>query len=141
MLKESKIWNKIMKINNIFKIIGIVSIIVPIPVISFFIKPIYTLLSNEPVYYNIYYNINYIFLIGIEIINIVTTIIIFIKKEKLKKCFIIIYCLYIIISALIPIYHINYATTPTDGPVDLMGVAVVDMYWNIYGIDISWIIN
>ena len=135
MFKESKIWNKIMKINNIFKIIGIVSIIVPIPVILFFIKP-YTLLSNEA-----YYNINYIFLIGIEIINIVTTIIIFIKKEKLKKCFIIIYCLYIIISALIPIYHIQETRAPTDGPVDLMGLAVVDMYWNIYGIDISWIIN
>lgn len=127
-----------MKINNIFKIIGICSIIAPIPVTLFFLKPTYNLLLSNNA---IYYDINYIFLIGIEIVNMITTIHIFIKKEKLKKSFIIIYCLYIIISALIPIYHIEDARTPTDGPVDLMGLAVVDMYWNIYGIDISLIIN
>ena len=138
MLKVSKICNKIMKINNILKIIGICSIIVPIPVTLVFLKPTYNLLLSNNA---IYYDINYIFLIGIEIVNMITTIHIFIKKEKLKKSFIIIYCLYIILSALIPIYHINDAITPTDGPVDLMGLAVVDMYWNIYGIDISWIIN
>lgn len=127
-----------MKINNIFKIIGICSIIAPIPVTLFFLKPTYNLLLSNNA---IYYDINYIFLIGIEIVNMITTIHIFIKKEKLKKSFIIIYCLYIIISALIPIYHIEDTRTPTDGPVDLMGLAVVDMYWNIYGIDISLIIN
>ena len=137
MVEESKIRKKIICINNIIKIIGICSIIVPIPVILFFIKPTYTLLSNDAVYYDI----NYIFLIGIEIVNVVTTIIIFIKKEKLKKSFIIIYCIYIILSLLIPIYHIRETRNPTESLSYLMGLEVVDKYNNIYGIDISGIIN
>lgn len=137
MVEESKIRKKIICINNIIKIIGICSIIVPIPVILFFIKPTYTLLSNDAVYYDI----NYIFLIGIEIVNVVTTIIIFIKKEKLKKSFIIIYCIYIILSALIPIYHIRETRNSTESLSYLMGLEVVDKYNNIYGIDISGIIN
>lgn len=67
-----------MKINNIFKIIGICSIIAPIPVTLFFLKPTYNLLLSNNA---IYYDINYIFLIGIEIVNMIT-IHIFIKKEK-----------------------------------------------------------
>lgn len=126
-----------MKTNKIFKIIGIISIIVPIVTILYFIKPTYTLLSNEAVYYDI----NYIFLIGIEIINIITTIIIFTKKEKLKKFFIIACCLYIILSALIPIYHIQDTITPSGPNSHLMGLGIVDKYKDIYGIDISWIIN
>lgn len=70
-----------------------------------------------------------------------TTIIIFIKKEKLKKSFIIIYCIYIILSALIPIYHIRETRNPTESLSYLMGLEVVDKYNNIYGIDISGIIN
>ena len=50
-----------MKINNIFKIIGICSIIAPIPVTLFFLKPTYNLLLSNNA---IYYDINYIFLIG-----------------------------------------------------------------------------
>lgn len=127
--------NRIVK--NKFKIIAILSIIVPILVILYFLKSNYTLLSNKAVCYDI----NYLFLIAIGIINIITTIIIFIKKEKLNKYFIIIYSLYIILSASIPIYHIKEERAPTGPFSHLMGVEIVDKYNDIYGINISWIIN
>ena len=40
-LKQNQLRRRIMKINNIFKIIGICSIIAPIPVTLFFLKPTY----------------------------------------------------------------------------------------------------
>ena len=123
--------------NNILKVLGIISILIPLIAIYIFVQPTYTLIQNGPTYYDI----NYVILIILEILNIFFTILLFIKKENIKKIICILYCIYIFISIMIPIYHIKDTRTPTGPNSNLMGLAVVDVYKDIYGIDISFMIK
>lgn len=123
--------------NNILRVIGIISIILPLILVFIFMQPTYTLIQNEATNYDI----NYVFLIILEIMNIIFTMLLFIKKENIKKWICILFCIYIIISVMIPIYHIKDTRTPTGFNSHLMGLAVVDVYNDMYGIDISFIIN
>lgn len=130
-----------MEDNKVFRVLSrIISLAITIiPIIMFFVflKPIYTILVNGPVYFDI----NYVLLISIEIINIAITVFLFTRKEKIKKIHVLIITLLIIISTLIPVYHVKDAKLPTGPKAYLMGTSVINLYKDIYGIDISALIN
>ena len=61
-------------------------------------------------------------------------------NEK-KKIFMFFILIFIIVSILIPIYHVEYTYAPTGPGSEFMGLALKKEIINIYGIDISGLIN
>ena len=81
--------------------------------------------------------INYIAFAIIECINIIILIYMSLHKFEIKKIMLIGIGIYIIISALIPVYRIQETFTPTGVNSHLMGIGLEINYVDIYGIHIS----
>lgn len=115
---------KIFEIKNIFRILGIIIIIIPLIVKKDF------------------YQTNEILFFIFEIISIVGTILLFIKKSNLKKIHIIIICIYILVSLLLPIHTVHITRTPSGHDSYLVGIELLGVKKiNFYGMDITKLIN
>ena len=86
-------------------------------------------------------HVNYIAFAIIECINIIILIYMLLHKFEIKKNMLIGIGIYIIISALIPVYCIQETVTPTGENSHLMGLGLKTSYVDIYGINISSIVN
>ena len=86
-------------------------------------------------------HVNYIAFAIIECINIIILIYMLLHKFEIKKGMLIGIGIYIIISALIPVYCIQETVTPIGENSHLMGLGLKTSYANIYGINISSIVN
>ena len=85
--------------------------------------------------------VNYIAFAIIECINIIILIYMLLHKFEVKKSMLIGIGIYIIISALIPVYCIQETVAPIGENSHLMGLGLKTSYWDIYGINISSIVN
>ncbi len=116
------------------KIISLITVIIPILELIifniFFRKNI--MLAEEN-------TVNYIVLILIECINIL--IYMLLHKFNIPKSGIICIGIYLMISALIPVYRISETYTPTGPNSHLMGLGLKIDYVDIYGINITSIID
>ena len=117
-----------MKNGKVLKIVWLISFIIPIVV--FVMTAI--VLSDT---YEIYSETYYLPLLIIEIINIIFGVLFF-RKNKITKSYVIIYLIFILITFFIPIYHNGNTYAPTGPNSHLMGVAFNERYLNIYGINI-----
>lgn len=86
-------------------------------------------------------HVNYIAFAIIECINIIILIYMLLHKFEVKKSMLIGIGIYIVISALIPVYCIQETVTPTGENSHLMGLGLKTSYVDIYGINISSIVN
>lgn len=84
---------------------------------------------------------NYIVFVIIECINIIILTCMSLKKFEVKKTMIIVCGIYLIISALIPVYRIDETFAPTGMNSHLMGLGLKRSYVDIYGINITNIVN
>ena len=122
-----------MKNGKVLKIVWLISFIISIVV--FVMTAI--VLSDT---YEIYNETYYLPLLIIEIINIIFGVLFF-RKNKITKSYVIIYLILILITFFIPIYHNGNTYAPTGPNSHLMGLAFNERYLNIYGINIIKIIN
>lgn len=122
-----------MKNGKVLKIVWLISFIISIVV--FVMTAI--VLSDT---YEIYNETYYLPLLIIEIINIIFGVLFF-RKNKITKSYVIIYLIFILITFFIPIYHNGNTYAPTGPNSHLMGLAFNERYLNIYGINIIKIIN
>ena len=126
-----------MKNTNLLKVLKILLILMTvIPLILIIIFNI--ILKNAFAVYN---STNFILFLIIELINIMLSIKFVVLKKDISKKTIILITIYLIITALIPIFHIgsNYALEGPDAY--LMGVALKENYIDIYGIDITYFVK
>lgn len=114
--------------NKIFKIIWIISFI--IPTITFLIVNII-----KKGTYEVYYSTNYLVLIIFGIINIIFGILLF--KKEVKNLILMLYIIFIIITLFTPVYHNVNTYAPTGPRSELMGLAFNERYLNAYGININ----
>ena len=119
-----------MKIKKFFQLISILFVIAPICMLLLF----NVILKDRFDSYNI---TNYIIFSVIEILNIVFVIIFFISKEKIRKLLIVLYIAYLIVSFLIPVFHLGYTYPPTGPNSELMGLCFEEEYRDVYGVDIT----
>ena len=121
---------------NLRKIISWIIVIVPI---------LWLIIFNIFFRYNMILDkanpVNYIAFAIIECINIIILIYMLLHKFEIKKSMLIGIGIYIIISALIPVYCIQETVTPTGENSHLMGFGLKMSYVDIYGINISSIVN
>lgn len=123
-----------MKNNKIIKSISILFIIVPL---CMFI--IFNVILKDS--FDVYNSTNYIAFTIIELLNIVFSIIIFRSEEQINKLLIIIFIIYIIITFLIPVYHLGHTYAHTGSGSELMGLALKQNYRDIYGVDITELVQ
>lgn len=123
-----------MKINRLIKLISILFVIIPICMFVLF----NVILKNS---FDVYNSTNYIIFSIIEILNIIFAIVIFKSKEHINKLLIIIFSIYIIITFLIPVYHTGHTYAPTGPNSELMGLALKQNYRDIYGVDITELVQ
>lgn len=123
-----------MKNNKIIKSISILFIIVPL---CMFI--IFNVIIKDS--FDVYNSTNYIAFTIIELLNIFFSIIIFRSKEQINKLLIIIFIIYIIITFFIPVYHLGHTYAPTGPGSELMGLALKQNYRDIYGMDITELVQ
>ena len=80
---------------------------------------------------------DYIVFVIIECINIIVLTCMSLKKFEVRKTMIIVCGIYLIISALIPVYRIDATFAPTGMNSHLMGLGLKRSYVDIYGINIT----
>lgn len=113
-------------------------IIVILPILSFIVVEIF---FRRNMFVNENSPVNYLFFVLIECINIIILIYMSLHKFEIKKSILIGIGIYIILSALIPVYCIQETVTPTGENSYLMGLGLKTSYVDIYGINISSIVN
>ena len=119
-----------MKIKKFFQLISILFVIAPICMLLLFNVSLKDRFDS--------YNItNYIIFSVIEILNIVFVIIFFVSKEKIRKLLIVLYIAYLIVTFLIPVFHLGYTYPPTGPNSELMGLCFEEEYRDVYGVDIT----
>lgn len=121
-------------ISRIVKVLLILMTIIPIILIINF----NIILKNA---YDVYNSTNFILFSIIELINIILLVKIIISKKELSKKIIIFITIYLIITALIPIFHTGETYSPEVPNSELVGVSLNEIYRNIYGIDITNIVK
>ena len=84
---------------------------------------------------------NYMVFVIIECINIIILTYMLLKKFEIKKIMLIVAGIYLIISALIPVYCIDETFAPTGMNSHLMGLGLKRSYVDVYGINITNIVN
>ena len=121
------------KLYLVVKIILLIAIVFPI-IICIMIN---TVLKDK---FDVYNSTNFIIFIIIEFINIFILFKLINKKDVNKKVFILIIC-YLIISALIPVFHLGYTIIPEGQKSELMGLGLKESYRSIYGINITKLVD
>lgn len=126
-----------MKNTNLLKVLKILLILMTvIPLILIIIFNI--ILKNAFAVYN---STNFILFLIIELINIMLLIKFVVLKKDISKETIILITIYLIITALIPIFHTGSTYAPEGPDAYLMGVALKENYRDIYGIDITYFVK
>ncbi len=126
-----------MKNTNLLKVLKILLILMTvIPLILIIIFNI--ILKNAFAVYN---STNFILFLIIELINIMLLIKFVVLKKDISKKTIILITIYLIITALIPIFHTGSTYAPEGPDAYLMGVALKENYRDIYGIDITYFVK
>ena len=113
--------------NKIFKILWIISLLIPIITFLFV-----NIIKRKT--YQIYNSTNYLGLIIYFILNILFGFLFF--KNYKNKIIYILYITFIIFTLCVPIYHNGNMYAPTGPRSNLMGVAFQERYLNVYGINI-----
>ena len=121
------------KLYLVVKIILLIAIVFPI-IICIMIN---TVLKDK---LDVYNSTNFIIFLIIEFINIFILIKLINKKDVNNKVFILIIC-YLIISALIPVFHLVYTIIPEGQKSELMGLGLKESYRSIYGINITKLVD
>jgi len=122
-----------MKKDKVLAFVWIVSFIITIVV---FIMTTIVLSDTYETYNETYY----LSLLIIEIINIIFGVS-FLKKKKTTKLYVGIYLIFILITFFIPTYHNVNTYAPTGPNSHLMGISFEERYLNIYGVNITKIID
>ena len=126
-----------MKNTNLSKVLKILLILMTaVPLILIIIFNI--ILKNAFAVYN---STNFILFLIIESINIILLIKFVVLKKDISKKTIILITIYLIITALIPIFHTGSTYAPEGPDAYLMGVALKENYRDIYGIDITYFVK
>ena len=126
-----------MKNTNLLKVLKILLIlmtVIPLTLIIIF----NIILKNA---FDVYNSTNFILFLIIELINIMLLIKFVVLKKDISKKTIILITIYLIITALIPIFHTGSTYAPEGPDAYLMGVALKENYRDIYGIDITYFVN
>ena len=121
------------KLYLVVKIILLIAIVFPI-IICIMIN---TVLKDK---FDVYNSTNFIIFLIIEFINIFILIKLINKKDVNNKVFILIIC-YLIISALISVFHLGYTIIPEGQKSELMGLGLKESYRSIYGINITKLVD
>ena len=120
--------------NLLKKILLILMTVVPLILIIIF----NIILKNA---FSVYNSTNFILFLIIELINIMLLIKFVVLKKDISKKTIILITIYLIITALIPIFHTGSTYAPEGPDAYLMGVALKENYRDIYGIDITYFVK
>ena len=120
--------------NLLKKILLILMTVVPLILIIIF----NIILKNA---FSVYNSTNFILFLIIELINIMLLIKFVVIKKDIGKKTIILITIYLIITALIPIFHTGLNYAPEGPDAYLMGVALKENYRDIYGIDITYFVK
>ena len=126
-----------MKNTNLLKVLKILLIlmtVIPLTLIIIF----NIILKNA---FDVYNSTNFILFLIIELINIMLLIKFVVLKKDISKKTIILITIYLIITALIPIFHTGSTYAPEGPDAYLMGVALKENYRDIYGIDITYFVK
>ncbi len=126
-----------MENTNLSKVLKILLILMTaVPLILIIIFNI--ILKNAFAVYN---STNFILFVIIELINIILLIKFVVLKKDIGKKTIILITIYLIITALIPVFHTGSTYAPEGPDAYLMGVALKENYRDIYGIDITYFVK
>ncbi len=123
-----------MKKNIILKIVCIIFIVISVYV---FIRTNFMFVSSI---YDGYTETYYITLITIEIINIIFGVLFF-RTNKITNKHIITYLAFLLLILCIPVYYQGRTCLPTGPDSYLMGVAFEEKYLDIYGLNISKLVE
>lgn len=124
-----------MKITTkIIRIVSIVFAVVPVCMLLLF----KVILKN---YFDSFNITNYILFLIIEILNIIFAIIFFLSKDKIRKPLLALFIAYLIVTFLVPVYHLGRTFSPTGPDSYLMGLAFNEDYRDIYGVDITKLVK
>ena len=116
---------KMKKIKLIIKILSVVMVIIPlITCIAFNLNKSYSGTKFIDGTRVTYVRVDYIKFIIIELINIMIMLKMLTSKKEITKKFFMIFIVYLIISALNPIYYIIKEFAPTGPKSELMGVCL-----------------
>lgn len=121
------------KIDLVIKVLLIIMVIVPLIMFSLF-----NIILKD--YFDEYNSTNFILFSVIEIINLIMLTVFMNNKITTNKFLIIIIC-YLTISALIPVFNTERTYAPIGPGSELMGLAIEKNYRDIYGINITGLVD